>query len=126
MAATRQPAGRGLFESAVVVPNDTDLVVPVRMVTGELERPVSVVCQKRTQVASQLRNAATHVRNILASELHSFSTLMHALATRCRHQCRLRDDADGPAVERLTEPTPLQQGALELIRAFPGDDNSNS
>ncbi len=67
MAAARQPAGRGLFESAVVVSNDTDLVVPVRMVTGELERPVSVVCQKRTQVASQLRNAATHVRNILAS-----------------------------------------------------------
>ena len=29
-------------------------------------------------------------------QLHSFSTLMHALATRCRHQCRLRDDADGP------------------------------
>ena len=51
---------------------------------------------------------------------------MHALATRCRHQCRLRDDADGPTVERLTEPTPLQQRALELVRAFPGNDNSNS
>ena len=59
-------------------------------------------------------------------QLHSFSTLMHALATRCRHQCRLRDDADGPTVERLTEPTPLQQRALELVRAFPGNDNSNS
>ena len=39
---------------------------------------------------------------------------------------RLRDDADGPTVERLTEPTPLQQRALELVRAFPGDDKSSS
>ena len=58
--------------------------------------------------------------------LHSFSTLLQALGTRCRHQCRLRGDADGPTVERLTEPTPLQARALELVRAFPVDDNSNS
>ena len=51
---------------------------------------------------------------------------MHVPATHCRHQCRLRDDADGPTVERLTEPTPLQQRALARVRAFLGDDKSNS
>ena len=45
---------------------------------------------------------------------------------RCRHQCRFRADADGPTVERPTEPTPLQQRALELVRAFPGNDKFNS
>ena len=44
-------------------------------------------------------------------ELHSFSTLLQALATRCRHQCRLQGDADGPTLERLTEPSALQQRA---------------
>ena len=58
-------------------------------------------------------------------ELHSFSTLMQALATRCHHQCRLRGDPEGSTVERLTEPTPLQTRALELVRAFPVDDKSN-
>lgn len=58
-------------------------------------------------------------------ELHSFSTLMQALATCCHHQCRLRGDPQGPTVERLTEPTPLQAQALELVRALPVDDQSN-
>ncbi len=59
-------------------------------------------------------------------ELHSFSTLLQALATRCRHQCRLQGDADGPTLERLTEPSALQQRALELVSAFPVESNSKS
>jgi len=59
-------------------------------------------------------------------ELHSFSTLLQALATRCRHQCRLHGDVDGPALERQTEPSALQQRALELVRTFPVDSNSKS
>ncbi len=59
-------------------------------------------------------------------ELHSFPTLLQALATRCRHQCRLHGDADGPTLERLTEPSALQQRALELVRTFPVDSNSKS
>ena len=58
-------------------------------------------------------------------ELHSFSTLMQALATRCHHQSRPRDDPNGPTVERLMEPTPWQQRALELVRAYPVDDQFN-
>ena len=59
-------------------------------------------------------------------QLHSFSTLLQAMATRCRHQCRLHGDADGPTLERLTEPSALQQRALELVRTFPVDCNSKS
>ena len=59
-------------------------------------------------------------------ELHSFSTLLQELGTRCRHQCRLPGDANGPTVERLTEPSALQQRALELVRTFPVQDNSKS
>ena len=57
-------AWQDLFEAAVVVSNDTDLVVPIRMVTEERKRPVFVVCPGRWQVAPQLRQVASHVRHI--------------------------------------------------------------
>ena len=37
-------AWKGLFDVAVVITNDTDLVVPIEIVTKELNRPVYVVC----------------------------------------------------------------------------------
>ena len=37
-------AWQDLFEAALVISNDTDLVVPIRMVTEEWKRPVFVVC----------------------------------------------------------------------------------
>ena len=64
-------AWRRLFESAVVVSNDTDLVAPIRMFTEELKHLVLVVCPGRWQIAPQLRNAATHVRHIRASMLRA-------------------------------------------------------
>ncbi len=48
--------------------------------------------------------------------LHSLATLLEMLGTRCRHQCRLHGDEHGPTIERLTEPSALQQRALELVR----------
>ena len=51
--------------------------------------------------------------------IHSFSTLMAELGTRCRHRCRLKADPDTPPIEQDTEPTPLQARALGLIRMFP-------
>ena len=51
--------------------------------------------------------------------IHSFSTLMAELGTRCRHRCRLKADPDTPSIEQDTEPTPLQARALGLIRMFP-------
>lgn len=51
--------------------------------------------------------------------IHSFTTLMAALATRCRHRCRLKSDPDSPTFIQHTLPTPLQTRALDLIRSFP-------
>ena len=52
--------------------------------------------------------------------LHSLETLLAQMGTRARHQCRLPSEPDAPCVQRLTEPTPLQQRAFELVRMFPG------
>lgn len=52
--------------------------------------------------------------------LHSLETLMAAMGTRARHRCRLPSEPDAPCIQRVTEPTPLQQRALELVRMFPG------
>ena len=52
--------------------------------------------------------------------LHSLETLMAAMGTRARHQCRLPSEPDAPCIQRVTEPTPLQQRALELVSMFPG------
>ena len=57
-------AWKDLFEAAVVISNDTDLVVPIRMVTEEQERRVFVACPGRWQIAPQLRQVASHVRHI--------------------------------------------------------------
>ena len=45
--------------------------------------------------------------------VHSFSTLMAALGTRCRNRCRI--GASGTSISRLTEPTPLQAKAFQLL-----------
>jgi len=51
--------------------------------------------------------------------IHSLSTLMAELATRCRHRCRLKTDPQSPIIQQDTEPTALQARALELIRLLP-------
>jgi ribosome-associated translation inhibitor RaiA len=51
--------------------------------------------------------------------LHSLDTLMAELATRCRHTCRITSDPTAPAFPQLTEATPTQRRARDLIHAFP-------
>lgn len=51
--------------------------------------------------------------------VHSFDTLLAALATRCRNYHRLKSDPDVPAFAQLTERNALQQRAFELVTAFP-------
>ena len=46
--------------------------------------------------------------------LHSFQTLLAALATRCRNTARLKSDASR-TVPIVTEPTPLQLRAFKLL-----------
>lgn len=59
----------GLFDAAMVISNDTDLVTPIRMVTVERNRPVFIACPGRWQIAPQLRAAATYVRHIRTAVL---------------------------------------------------------
>lgn len=55
-----------------------------------------------------------HLRSEHGLPLHSFSSVLQKLATRGRHQCRMRADPKGPLLIRLTDPTPLQNRAMEL------------
>ena len=47
--------------------------------------------------------------------VHSFDTLMAILGTRTRNLCRIPNEASGAAFQQLTELTPLQARALELL-----------
>ena len=47
--------------------------------------------------------------------LHSFETLLDALATRCQNTCRVAGNEPSATFEQLTAATPLQQRAFELL-----------
>jgi len=47
--------------------------------------------------------------------VHSFSTLLAALGTRCRNTCRAISDRSGATFQLLTAPSPLQTKALQLL-----------
>lgn len=58
--------------------------------------------------------------------IHSFETLLAELATRCRNRCRIKSDPDSPPFSHLTEPTPLQQRAFDLLQLLPVTGTANS
>ena len=47
--------------------------------------------------------------------VHSFDTLLRELATRCRNTCRIPSEASSATFQQLTEATPLQARALQLL-----------
>lgn len=47
--------------------------------------------------------------------VHSFDTLLQQLSTRCRNTCRIAAEPDAPSFHQLTEPTPLQSRAFQLL-----------
>jgi transposase len=51
--------------------------------------------------------------------VHSFETLLRTLATQCRNRCRMVSVPSGATVDQVTEPTPLQVRARELLAAYP-------
>jgi uncharacterized LabA/DUF88 family protein len=57
-------AWKDLYDVAVVVSNDTDLVEPIRIVAIERRKNVTIVCPGRWSIAPKLQRAATHVRHI--------------------------------------------------------------
>ena len=47
--------------------------------------------------------------------VHSFATLLDALATRCQNTCRVVGEGSAATFEQRTAPTPLQKRAFELL-----------
>lgn len=47
--------------------------------------------------------------------VHSFETLLRELATRCRNTCRIPAEPAAPSFQQLTEPTPFQARAFQLL-----------
>ena len=47
--------------------------------------------------------------------IQSFHTLLEALATRCRNTCQVQAGSQAPTFEQLTQATPLQARAFELL-----------
>ena len=58
--------------------------------------------------------------------IHSFETLLAELATRCRNRCRIKSDPNSPTFSQITQPTPLQQRAFELLQLLPVTGSSHS
>ncbi len=52
------------FEAAIVISNDTDLITPIEMVTGERKLPVNIICTDRNdRISGKLIGVATAVRH---------------------------------------------------------------
>jgi len=58
-------------------------------------------------------------------EVHSFETLLAHLATRCKNRCRPRNAPAAEPVHVLTDPTPLQTRALQLLEMYPARGTQN-
>jgi len=48
--------------------------------------------------------------------VHSFETLLKELATCCRNRCSMSSSPNGATFDQLTQRTPLQQRAMELLK----------
>ena len=55
--------------------------------------------------------------------VQSFQTLLSELATRGRNECAAKGDSSGSTTRLLTEPTPLQSRAFELLGLYPVSGN---
>jgi hypothetical protein len=51
--------------------------------------------------------------------VHSFDTLLAHLGTRTRNTCRLQSEPSGATFDQVTDPTPVQSRAMELLALLP-------
>ena len=47
--------------------------------------------------------------------VQSFDTLLEELGTRCRNRCRIQSDPQGPSFDQVTEMSPIQKRAFQLL-----------
>ncbi len=87
---------------------------------AEARRRRDPVAPARASASAQEKKRKRTTRDGLP--VQSWDTLLAHLATRTRNDCRFRSPEDGklsPIVHQTTEPTPLQDRALELLEAYP-------
>ena len=68
--------------------------------------------------ASPSTAAKSKKRDLVTADgypIHSFETLLAELATCCRNRCSMSSSPSGATFDQLTQRTPLQQRALELL-----------
>ena len=65
------------------------------------------------------RHKKTCRRTDDGTPLHSLDTLLAEFATRCRNLCRVPADPAASPLSLLTEPTPTQRRAAQLVEIFP-------
>lgn len=70
------------------------------------------VAPARSSESAKAKKATRRTEDGL--EVHSFDTLLSALATQCRNTCKMNTEGS-PAFDRITEATPLQQRAYQLL-----------
>lgn len=54
-------------------------------------------------------------------DVHSFDTLLIELGTRAQNKCKLKSEPDSPPFYQLTEFTPIQNRAFELLGLYPAN-----
>ncbi len=67
------------------------------------------------QVSAAARSKKMRKETIDGHPVHSFQTLMQELGTRCRNDCRVSSDPERATLSQLSQMTPLQQRAFELL-----------
>jgi transposase len=84
------------------------------------EEDLAQVRQQRDPVApakpsTVVQTKKQHKQTKEGFPVQSFSTLLQALATRCRNTCRVQATKEAPTFEQVTQATPLQAKAFELL-----------
>ena len=82
------------------------------------------VAPARASAQAQQKKSARQTPQGLS--VHSFGTLLAHLATRTRNTCRLQTEPSGATFTQVTDPTPLQTRAMELLAVFPVQGNADS
>jgi transposase len=82
----------------------------------ECPQPATDPVAKASRSAAAMRKAQTK-RTAAGEPCHSLATLLTELSTRARNTIRV--PGTGASFEQLTEPTPTQTRALELIDGYP-------
>ena len=82
------------------------------------------VAPARASGQAQQKKAARQTPQDLP--VHSFETFLAHLATQIRNTCRLQAEPSGVTFDQVTDSTPLQTRAMELLAVFPVQGNADS